>query len=71
MTALHTVPISHTPETIAAHEHAWLVQSRHPTSEGIVVYVRCAECATRRVDLHHDTAMPPVALSRESPAESA
>lgn len=33
------------------HEHGWLVESRHPTSQGWVVYVRCAVCGARRLDL--------------------
>lgn len=35
-----------------AHEHGWFTQSSHRTSQGVVVYVRCAECGASRVDLH-------------------
>jgi hypothetical protein len=65
MTALHTLPIPRIPATATTHEHAWLIESRHPTSEGTVLYVRCAECATRRVDLQPHPHTPPGALSAE------
>lgn len=64
MTTLHTLPISR--QTATAHEHAWVADSRHPTSEGVVVYVRCADCGTHRVDLQTRPLTPPVALSRET-----
>ncbi|PCE14777.1 hypothetical protein AUC47_15550 [Microbacterium sp. SZ1] len=63
MTSLHTLPVPH--PTSAAHEHAWLIESRHATSEGVVLYVRCGDCGTRRVDLQAFPAMPPAALSVE------
>jgi hypothetical protein len=63
MTSLHTVPLP--CPTPLAHEHAWLVQSQHTTSEGVVVYVRCSDCGTRRVDLQTHPAMPPSAVSIE------
>ena len=63
MTTLHTLPI---PRQTAAHEHAWVTSSRHPTSEGIVVYVRCAGCGTHRVDLQAHPLTPPAAISRET-----
>ncbi|MDQ0649186.1 hypothetical protein QFZ53_003382 [Microbacterium natoriense] len=62
MTALHTRPIPH--QATAAHEHAWLVESRHPTSEGTVLYVRCGGCGIRRVDVQQHPMAPPTALSR-------
>ncbi|GAA1247878.1 hypothetical protein JOF42_003062 [Microbacterium phyllosphaerae] len=62
MTSLNTLPIPRPTRT--AHEHAWRVESRHPTSEGIVLYVRCGECGTRRVDLQSHPQVPPTALSR-------
>ncbi|MBO3662806.1 hypothetical protein [Microbacterium stercoris] len=46
------------------HEHGWETESSHRTLEGVVVYVRCADCGTRRVDLVAASA-PPRALSRE------
>ncbi|WP_217181997.1 hypothetical protein [Streptomyces sp. AC495_CC817] len=61
MTALHTRPIPR--PTTTTHEHAWLVESRHPTSEGTVLYVRCADCGTRRVDLQTHPQTPPAAVS--------
>lgn len=62
MTSLHTLPIPRPIE--ATHEHAWLVESRHATSEGTVLYVRCAECGARRVDAQPHPTLPPEALSR-------
>lgn len=64
MTPLNTLPIPR--PTRIAHEHAWRVDSRHPTSEGIVLYVRCGACGTRRVDLQSHPQVPPTALSRET-----
>ena len=48
----------------AACEHAWITESRHRTSQGVVVYVRCACCPARRVDLLGEDGMPPSAVSR-------
>ncbi|KIP92194.1 hypothetical protein RU09_08915 [Microbacterium sp. MEJ108Y] len=64
MTTLHALPIPR--QTTTAHEHAWVADSRHPTSEGVVVYVRCADCGTHRVDLQAHPLMPPSAISRET-----
>lgn len=47
------------------HEHGWVTESSHHTSAGVVVYVRCAACGTRRVDLHNSTGLPPVSQSAE------
>ncbi|MFJ4222668.1 hypothetical protein [Microbacterium sp. NPDC089695] len=63
MTSLHTLPIPQ--QTARTHEHAWVAESRHPTSEGVVVYVRCGDCGTRRVDLQERPSMPPRALSTD------
>jgi hypothetical protein len=65
MTALHTrlIPRPLVPER--SHEHAWLIESRHSTSGGFVLYVRCAGCAARRVDLQPHPLSPPEALSRQ------
>lgn len=49
-----------------AHEHGWGVESRHATSEGAVVYVRCTACGARRVDLQELPTLPPRALSAEA-----
>lgn len=64
MTSSDTLPIPRLASADDIHEHAWLVESRHPTSEGVVVYVRCAGCDSRRVDLATHTPLPPTALSR-------
>ena len=63
MTSLNTLPIPRVRPAAEAHEHAWLVESRHPTSEGVVLYVRCSACGTRRVDLQPHPHTPPTALS--------
>ncbi|MFK0403638.1 hypothetical protein ACIQTT_15010 [Microbacterium sp. NPDC090225] len=74
MTSTNTLPIPRPTTAPVAHEHSWLTESRHSTSEGIVVYVRCGACAARRVDLRPSSAssaaLPPIAMSRsigESP----
>ena len=46
------------------HEHSWTTDSRHPTSAGWVLYVRCTGCGAHRVDLEARTDAPPAALSR-------
>ncbi|WP_447653123.1 hypothetical protein [Microbacterium sufflavum] len=63
MTAADTLPVPLVPP-VDRHEHAWLVESRHPTSEGVVLYVRCLDCGTRRVDVAAHPHLPPRALSR-------
>lgn len=68
MTTMHTFPIP--LQAAPPHEHAWLVESRHQTSEGVVVYVRCAGCGTRRVDLQTHAMMPPSAISAETSGSS-
>ncbi|WP_053383071.1 hypothetical protein [Leucobacter celer] len=47
------------------HEHGWYVESRHATSTGYVLYVRCGDCGTRRVDVQERFEAPPGALSVE------
>lgn len=49
----------------ALHEHGWLTESGHQTSEGRVVYVRCAHCGVRRVDLQPNSLQPPQPLTRD------
>lgn len=49
------------------HEHGWIVESRHWTSEGQLLYVRCVGCGVRRIDILHEPETPPAALSRETP----
>ncbi|GAA2887227.1 hypothetical protein [Microbacterium esteraromaticum] len=53
MTAPRTLPL---PTIAPVHEHGWVTESAHRTSEGEVVYVQCAACGMRRVDLRapHD-----------------
>jgi hypothetical protein len=46
------------------HEHAWATESRHPTSAGWVLYVRCVTCGMRRVDVQDRHHVPPAPLSR-------
>ncbi|MFK3678342.1 hypothetical protein ACI2IP_11465 [Microbacterium sp. NPDC090218] len=65
MTTLNTLPIPRIRPETATHEHAWLVESRHPTSEGVVLYVRCGDCGIRRIDLQSHPHTPPAALSAE------
>ncbi|MBL3686238.1 hypothetical protein D3248_04630 [Leucobacter zeae] len=48
-----------------AHEHGWIAESRHRTSEGVCVYVRCADCGARRMDLQAHAGLPPVGRSIE------
>lgn len=64
MTASQTLPIS-IPNRVPLHEHGWVTESSHHTSAGVVVYVHCAACGTRRVDLHDGTGLPPVPQSTE------
>ncbi|GAA5147888.1 hypothetical protein GCM10025768_08670 [Microbacterium pseudoresistens] len=66
MTAPVTLPIPLAPTAPRTHEHAWTTESRHPTSEGVVVYVHCIGCAARRVDAQAPSGMPPRAMSRET-----
>ena len=49
----------------AVHEHGWVTESSHHTSEGLVSYVRCAGCGVRRVDLQDAEVRPPRALTRD------
>ena len=49
----------------ATHDHGWLTESSHQTSEGRVLYVRCTLCGVRRVDLQPHPLLPPWTLSRE------
>jgi hypothetical protein len=51
----------------AIHEHGWVTESGHQTSAGRVVYVRCAGCGTRRVDIQSHPLVAPRSLSIEIP----
>ena len=47
-----------------AHEHAWVVESAHNTSEGRVLYVLCAgNCGARRIDIQGAIEVPPSEVS--------
>ncbi|WP_309080708.1 hypothetical protein [Zhihengliuella sp.] len=45
-------------------EHAWITESAHTTLEGRLLYVRCAHCGIRRMDLQAGAEQPPSAASR-------
>jgi len=51
------------PHVSAGCEHGWLTESRHATSEGVVLYVRCSSCGARRIDLLPAAVVIPVPLS--------
>ncbi|MGW9157856.1 hypothetical protein [Microbacterium sp. NPDC055665] len=68
MTSQNTLPIPRVRPSAETHEHSWVVESRHPTSEGVVLYVRCGDCGIRRVDLQSHPHTPPAALSTEAGA---
>ena len=62
MTAPRTLSLPVT--TVPVHDHAWITESTHATSEGRVRYVRCTGCLARRVDIDAGFAVPPSPLSR-------
>lgn len=64
MTALPLSAPPHPQTATAPHEHAWILESRHATSEGWIAYVRCASCPARRVDAERPAPLPPVPLTR-------
>ncbi|WP_194421779.1 hypothetical protein [Microbacterium abyssi] len=66
MPTLRTRRIPHHTAALA-HEHAWVSESRHRTTDGTVVYVRCTGCAARRVDLQQDSQLPSIGISRSIP----
>lgn len=63
MTVLQDQP--GTGSTSEGQPHQWQVESRHGTSDGTVVYVRCTRCGARRVELQESPWLPPLAISRE------
>lgn len=66
MTFLMTSENQVLESSTAAHEHVWQLESAHTTSEGRVLYIKCAaECGARRVDLDRVLHTAPAALSRE------
>lgn len=64
MTTIDTRPAPQTSTQEARHEHSWATKSRHATSAGYVVYVRCTACGSHRVDLQGHREMPPAPLTR-------
>lgn len=68
MTTIDTRPAPRTSaqetSTQSRHEHSWATESRHATSAGYVVYVRCTACGSHRVDLQGHREMPPAPLTR-------
>jgi hypothetical protein len=64
MSAVHTTSARPGSTDEARHEHSWTTDSRHPTSAGWVLYVRCAVCGTHRVDVQGHRETPPAPLSR-------
>ncbi|MDD7961830.1 hypothetical protein [Microbacterium thalli] len=45
------------------HDHGWVTESAHRTSEGLIRYVRCPHCGAHRVDLQPANTAPPAAAS--------
>lgn len=69
MTNTTSTPSLHGTTTLdssVVHEHGWRLESRHATSLGSVLYVRCDECGVRRIDIQEYADRPPVALSVET-----
>ncbi len=64
MAAIDTRPLPIGAPLTAPHEHAWRTESRHRTSQGVVCYVRCAECLVYRVDIQVHSDTPPRPVSR-------
>ncbi len=52
------------PASGRTHEHAWLTESAHRTSLGLIRYVICPDCGRRRGDRPPPPQGPPAALSR-------
>lgn len=66
MTPTHTTETLPDTRRALDHEHAWLVESAHNTSDGRVLYVRCVSgCGARRIDLQGPADVPACAVSRE------
>lgn len=66
MTVNHDLPTT-TPGRTRTHEHAWATESAHRTSLGVLRYVICPGCGTRRVDLQPHPEAPPAPLSAPLP----
>lgn len=59
-----------TTAATAVHEHGWVTESSHPTSDGRIVYVRCVACDARRIDAVRP-GLPPVAAAHVVSAAAA
>jgi len=46
----------------ATHDHLWAVRSRHPGSEGVVLYEKCEGCGSWRIELLEDRYLLPEVL---------
>ena len=64
MTTTDTRPAPHSSAQETRHEHSWTTESRHATSAGYVLYVRCTGCGRHRVDLQGHRELPPAPLTR-------
>lgn len=65
---MHTTannPIQRNTTTIRERKHDWSVESRHITSTGHVLYMRCGTCGARRVNFQERMDLPPIALSSD------
>ena len=61
-----TIPVStETPCQLPnlSHDHSWLTESRHRVSDGLILYVRCSGCGSRRVDLQTAAQLVPAGIS--------
>ena len=61
--ALPTELPTESAQPASAHEHGWLTESAHRTSEGVIRYVRCTDCGARRVDLQKNSSTPAIAIA--------
>ena len=61
----HGHPTPRSEDSTPPCEHGWSVESRHTTSIGLVLYVRCLRCGVRRVDVQEHVQVVPHALSAE------
>lgn len=61
----HPQSLKNVPATEASrHEHAWIIESAHKTSEGTVLYTRCSmACGARRIEMCDFAEVPPQAVS--------
>ena len=63
MQSSHTATTTSPTSLAITHEHAWITESTHPTSDGTVLYVRCVTCSGRRIDLRRGNDIAPAATS--------